>query len=229
MNPASTPSKPRMRRSRQEMQAQTREKLLEVATRLFVEKGYGGTSLRDIAEQAGFTQGAFYSNFESKEALLLEMLRRHMQREALQLAELVGNANKGMEHVLDDLQSWASTIDTDVAWSMLSIELQLHAQRSTVFAQAYQAVWEEHKAVLAHWIEKIFAGYKAQMPAKAESMASALMALAHGLALQRAATGAGASGSVIALMLRGLVALGREEVKPIASMSTVRCSKTKRA
>ena len=229
MNPASTPSKPRMRRSRQEMQAQTREKLLEVATRLFVEKGYGGTSLRDIAEQAGFTQGAFYSNFESKEALLLEMLRRHMQREALQLAELVGNANKGMEHVLDDLQSWASTIDTDVAWSMLSIELQLHAQRSTVFAQAYQAVWEEHKAVLAHWIEKIFAGYKAQMPAKAESMASALMALAHGLALQRAATGAGASGSVIALMLRGLVALGREEVKPIASMSTVRRSKTKRA
>ena len=211
------------------MQAQTREKLLEVATRLFVEKGYGGTSLRDIAEQAGFTQGAFYSNFESKEALLLEMLRRHMQREALQLAELVGNANKGMEHVLDDLQSWASTIDTDVAWSMLSIELQLHAQRSTIFAQAYQAVWEEHKAVLAHWIEKIFAGYKAQMPAKAESMASALMALAHGLALQRAATGAGASGSVIALMLRGLVALGREEVKPIASMSTVRCSKTKRA
>lgn len=229
MNPASPPSKPRIRRSRQEMQAQTREKLLEVATRLFVEKGYGGTSLRDIAEQAGFTQGAFYSNFESKEALLLEMLRRHMQREALQLAELVGNANKGMEHVLDDLQSWASTIDTDVAWSMLSIELQLHAQRSTIFAQAYQAVWEEHKAVLAHWIEKIFAGYKAQMPAKAESMASALMALAHGLALQRAATGAGASGSVIALMLRGLVALGREEVKPIASMSTVRCSKTKRA
>ena len=210
MNQAPSSAHSRPRRSRQEAQAQTRDKLLEVAAHLFVEKGYGGTSLRDIAEQAGFTQGAFYSNFESKEALLLEMLRRHMQREVGQLEEIVGNSEKRIEHVLNDLQAWASTIDADVAWSMLSIELQLHAQRSPDFAQAYQAVWVKHKSVLAHWIGQIFEAYKAQLPVDAESMASAFMALAHGLALQRAATGSGASGSVMVLMLRGLIALSKE-------------------
>ncbi|MBU5895019.1 helix-turn-helix transcriptional regulator, partial [Vibrio cholerae O1] len=64
------------RLTREESQQQTREQLLETARQLFVAGGYGGTSIRDIASQAGYSQGAFYSNFASKEALLLQLLQR---------------------------------------------------------------------------------------------------------------------------------------------------------
>ena len=87
--PNATPMKqptPRKRLSREQSQAQTRERLLEAARSLFVQRGFGGTSIRDIAEEAGYSQGAFYSNFPDKEALLLDLLRGHMEAEARQLA-----------------------------------------------------------------------------------------------------------------------------------------------
>lgn len=195
------------RLSREESQIQTRERLIATATRLFAEKGYGGTSLRDIAEQAGYSQGAFYSNFDSKETLLLEMLRRHMAAEAEQLAILTAQPAQDPDIVLHKLENWASTLDQDINWSMLSIELQLHAQRSETFATAYQAVWQQHRDALAKWLSHLFAGKQLQLPVAAEELAAAFMALAHGLSLQRVATGTTVSGSMLIVMLRGLLAM----------------------
>lgn len=53
----------------------TKEKLLEQAARLFAERGYSGVSLEDIAQAAGFTKGAVYSHFGSKEQTFLAALR----------------------------------------------------------------------------------------------------------------------------------------------------------
>lgn len=53
----------------------TKEKLLEQAIRLFAERGYAGVSLEDIAQAAGFTKGAVYSHFGSKEQTFLAALR----------------------------------------------------------------------------------------------------------------------------------------------------------
>lgn len=58
--------------------ASTRERILDVALELFVEKGYEKTSLRDIAEQLGITKAALYYHFERKQDILLELhLRLH--------------------------------------------------------------------------------------------------------------------------------------------------------
>lgn len=53
----------------------TKERLLEQAARLFAERGYAGVSLEDIAQSAGFTKGAVYSHFGSKEQTFLAALR----------------------------------------------------------------------------------------------------------------------------------------------------------
>ncbi|MFL6090622.1 MAG: TetR/AcrR family transcriptional regulator [Aeromicrobium sp.] len=60
--------------SRAERQAQTREKLIEVARDLFIADGYAATSLDKVAEAAGFSKGAVYSNFSGKEELCMEVL-----------------------------------------------------------------------------------------------------------------------------------------------------------
>ena len=53
----------------------TRQRLLEAAGRVFAAKGYEGASVSDIAAAAGFTKGAFYASFASKEEVFLEIAR----------------------------------------------------------------------------------------------------------------------------------------------------------
>jgi AcrR family transcriptional regulator len=56
----------------------TREKLFEAAARVFEEQGIGGASIEAIAATAGFSRGAFYSNFTSKDELIIAMLEDHV-------------------------------------------------------------------------------------------------------------------------------------------------------
>jgi AcrR family transcriptional regulator len=64
----------RTRLTREESKSRTRAQLLRAANRLFLRDGYSATSLGAIAEEAGLTKGAVYSNFESKEDLFLAVL-----------------------------------------------------------------------------------------------------------------------------------------------------------
>ena len=59
---------------------ETCEKLFEAAARVFEEQGIGGASIEAIAAAAGFTRGAFYSNFNSKDELIIAMLEDHVER-----------------------------------------------------------------------------------------------------------------------------------------------------
>ncbi|MGY3617455.1 TetR/AcrR family transcriptional regulator [Bradyrhizobium sp. USDA 10063] len=58
----------------------TCEKLFEAAARVFEEQGIRGASIEAIAAAAGFTRGAFYSNFKSKEELIIAMLEDHVEQ-----------------------------------------------------------------------------------------------------------------------------------------------------
>jgi AcrR family transcriptional regulator len=58
----------------------TCEKLFEAAARVFEEQGIGGASIESIAAAAGFTRGAFYSNFKSKDELIIAMLEDHVEQ-----------------------------------------------------------------------------------------------------------------------------------------------------
>src|SRR6266478_1384227 len=58
----------------------TREKLFEAAARVFEEQGIGGASIEAIAAAAGLTRGAFYSNFKSKDELIIAMLEDHVEQ-----------------------------------------------------------------------------------------------------------------------------------------------------
>ena len=65
--------KPR-RLTRAEAKARTRRRLLDAAARTFARKGYAGASVEEIAEAAGYSIGALYSNFGGKEELFLELM-----------------------------------------------------------------------------------------------------------------------------------------------------------
>jgi AcrR family transcriptional regulator len=67
----------------------TREKLFEAAARVFEEQGIGSASVEAIAAAAGFTRGAFYSNFKSKDELIIAMLEDHVEQAIRRSHELL--------------------------------------------------------------------------------------------------------------------------------------------
>jgi AcrR family transcriptional regulator len=83
------PSLPRRRLTRAEAKARTRQLLLEAAASVFASKGFAGASVEEIAEAAGFSIGAVYSNFGSKEELFLELSQAYRSDLIAEAAALV--------------------------------------------------------------------------------------------------------------------------------------------
>jgi AcrR family transcriptional regulator len=69
----------------------TREELFEAAARVFEEQGIGGASIEAVAAAAGFTRGAFYSNFKSKDELIIAMLENHVEQSIRLIHDLLAD------------------------------------------------------------------------------------------------------------------------------------------
>ena len=79
------------RRKRPEMRMETRTRLLDAAIGLIVAGGVAAASIRGICERAGFSQGAFYSYFASKDDLLFTLVEEHMANLARKFDMLVAD------------------------------------------------------------------------------------------------------------------------------------------
>jgi AcrR family transcriptional regulator len=82
----------------------TREKLFEAAARVFEEQGIGGASIEAIAAAAGFTRGAFYSNFDSKDELIIAMLEDHVEQSIKRNLDLLAR-HKNLADFIDALKT----------------------------------------------------------------------------------------------------------------------------
>jgi AcrR family transcriptional regulator len=82
----------------------TREKLFEAAARVFEEQGIGGASIEAIAAAAGFTRGAFYSNFDSKDELIIAMLEDHVEQSIRRNLDLL-DRHKYLPDFIDALRT----------------------------------------------------------------------------------------------------------------------------
>ena len=67
----------------------TRDKLFEAAARVFEEQGIGSASIETIAAAAGFSRGAFYSNFKSKDELIIAMIEDHVEQSTRRYLDLL--------------------------------------------------------------------------------------------------------------------------------------------
>jgi AcrR family transcriptional regulator len=82
----------------------TRDKLFEAAARVFEEQGIGGASIEAIAAAAGFSRGAFYSNFASKDELIIAMLEDHVAQTVRRNLDLLSR-HKSLADFLDALKT----------------------------------------------------------------------------------------------------------------------------
>jgi AcrR family transcriptional regulator len=82
----------------------TCDKLFEAAARVFEEQGIGGASIEAIAAAAGFTRGAFYSNFKSKDELIIAMIEDHVAQSIRRNLDLLAK-HKNLADFIDALKT----------------------------------------------------------------------------------------------------------------------------
>ena len=118
--------------------ARTRERLMDAATEVFSENGFGGASLELICERAGLTRGAFYYNFSSKDELFLAAMGRELDGVLQFLAASSGPGSEGLDQVIAHLRILYSTDAYDyVSLVLLNEEFRLYAMRDDAAAAAY--------------------------------------------------------------------------------------------
>jgi TetR/AcrR family transcriptional regulator, transcriptional repressor of aconitase len=173
----------RQRLTRQESKLETRTKLLESAAQLFARGGYEGASVDLIAESAGYSKGAFYSNFESKEAIFLELLDTHKRHEIDALAQLLAREIPASE-LLPLIRNSETRHGSDFDFGLLSAEFQLQACRDKTFAKTYAKLHRTHRDTMAGLVAQLFTKLNRTPPSAPTDLADIIMALTTGLSLQ---------------------------------------------
>lgn len=180
-----------MRPTREQSRQQTKERLIESAHQAIVRGGIAGLSLRRLCEEAGHSQGAFYSNFDSRDDLLLEIMERHVRAEINELRNLIeATSETDMDGALTAVAVRLAELSQATQWSLLAIELQLHAQRDTSFAAAYDACKATYLTEFALLISDIIDRHGRSPILPPLQIAIGLYALWSGLIVQGTVAGA---------------------------------------
>ena len=137
--------------------AMTRETLLDAAAMVFARDGFHGASLDEIASTAGFTKGAVYSNFKSKEDLLLALMDKHFSQ---QFEDIVGALDTDARTQEEQLPRIARTVVNhmwDDSWTMLWLEFVLYAARNPEAQVKIQNLTRKSRQQIIELIEKEYA------------------------------------------------------------------------
>ncbi|WP_314453418.1 helix-turn-helix domain-containing protein [uncultured Microbacterium sp.] len=122
----------------------TRSRLMDAAAEMFAEVGIDAASVEAVCERAGFTRGAFYSNFASKEELFLALCARSAETTIAAVRDRVTSIeDRGLETAGDVRQLVHEVLEAtgeDRLDVLLGAETRLQALRNPEFAQAYLAL-----------------------------------------------------------------------------------------
>jgi AcrR family transcriptional regulator len=178
---------PPKRLTRKEKQAETRARLLEAAERVFLRRGLQGSSVEEITAEAGFSRGAFYSNFKSKDELFVELLQDRVYRQYAEMAEQAmaqpGTPRQQLRWGIERLRDVQK--DEQGRWLFrLWLECLTQAARDDEFRKLAATFWSGNRALLAEQTREQFKKLGRKPPLPAKQIATAMIALDVGLAVQ---------------------------------------------
>ena len=192
------------RLTRAESKARTRERLLDAAARTFARKGYAGASVEEIAESAGYSIGALYSNFGGKQELFLELMAgRASRRRRAMVAEILQADDDPVEALAELLQRTGSP-DPDLM--ALRAEFWLYAVRNPEAMGALTAQRREQIDALVEVVSAAMSRLGVPAGVSATAVATVSLAMFQGLMRQRRIDPERVSGELLAQGLRWLFA-----------------------
>ncbi|KOG07235.1 MULTISPECIES: TetR/AcrR family transcriptional regulator [Streptomyces] len=158
----------------------TRAALLKAALETFAEHGFHATTIEQVCERAGYTRGAYYSNFASKEELFLALFDEHSDRIVRRLAESI-DALAAEEYTLERLAELAARVEPDERdWYLVTTEFTLHAIRDPQAAWVLARHDERLRAEIARGLTLVLRRAGRELTVDADRFARLLIALREG-------------------------------------------------
>jgi AcrR family transcriptional regulator len=204
------------RLSRKERQAQTRSCLMHSAAKVFAKRGLQQASIDEVAEDAGFTKGAFYANFKSKEELFLAMLDERFAQRIEEIERVIAAEGSEAEKAQRAGDDFTRMVSADPEWQRLFLEFTAYAARSEEFREElvtrYQWLRSRIAAALQARAEEL--GVHSEIPVEQITMMTC--AMANGVAIERLLEGDEIPeqlfGTMLTIFFAGIRALSEEGV-----------------
>src|SRR6476620_1122742 len=129
---------------------QTRDDLIAAADRLFIEGGFHATSLDQIAAAAGYTKGAVYSNFTSKEDLFFAVYERRVERLIPEVEQALIDAPGTAEGLMSVVSAHARRREAnDDGWLAVFLEFWTHVLRHPEHRDRFAAIHNRYTDLFA--------------------------------------------------------------------------------
>lgn len=171
-------SRERSRPTREE----TRRRLFDAAAEVFARDGIGLATVDDISTAAGFTRGAFYSNFDSKDALVFEMLDEHLEQSVHGFEEMLSDAPTA--NPLDLLAGQRDRRNTAIDRSgLLYTDYVLYAAGLEEGRRRLRARLDLTRQTIAQALDRAEAAFGVDLPMPSELAAELLVAVDDGYGL----------------------------------------------
>ncbi|GGG02154.1 TetR family transcriptional regulator [Rhodococcoides trifolii] len=166
--------------------AATRERLLDGAMEVFVERGFGRATLEQVCERAGFTRGAFYSNFDSMDEVFVALWRRQSSALVDRVRSALGTVDRtGHSSLSAVLAAALPTLRLDPAWQILTAEFNAHAARNPAVAQMVSSHRRAMRDALVPLVADALALFGRALPPDSDTMGRALLAVYDGAMAQQ--------------------------------------------
>jgi AcrR family transcriptional regulator len=164
----------------------TRERILSAAMEAFAEQGFHGASVEDVCERAGFTRGAFYSNFAALDDLVMELYEQHARRLSARVKTLSTRDDLTPEQILAAvLDVWSETPGSEDQWYLLQIEFTLYAIRNKAVGRSWARQQATVRADLATLVERVAAQHHMRLSVSPDEFVRLAQAIYQGGMSQR--------------------------------------------
>jgi AcrR family transcriptional regulator len=173
------------RLTRKQRQEHTRACLLEAAARVFARRGLAQASVDEVAADAGFTKGAVYANFGSKEELFLAMLDQRFALRLAQIDRVLSTDEPPEVQARAAGRDFLDHITGDPEWSRLFFEAALYASRNEAFRERLQARYAEMRARLVTLLRARAEAGDFDPGVPYDQLAMMIFAMANGVAFER--------------------------------------------
>jgi AcrR family transcriptional regulator len=199
------------RLTRKEKQAQTRACLMHSAAQVFARRGLQQASIDEVAEDAGFTKGAFYANFRSKEELFLAMLDERFTRRIEDIERVIAGEGSTAQKARRAGDNFVQMLSADREWERLFFEFSAYAARDDDFREElvtrYRTMRDRIAAALKTHSEGL--GKEATLPF--DQVALMVSVMGNGFALEKLLEGDAVAdelyGTMLTVFFAGLEAL----------------------
>src|SRR5580693_9329690 len=180
--------------------AATRRKLLLAAEQTFARDGYEAARLEDIAARAGYTRGAYYANFASKEDIFFALLEQTVERRIAEVNELLDRHDNPQQR-LRALREHYAQIAKDRRLALLSLEFKLFAVRHPEAHARLRARQREFRACGGDILRRVMKSLGRSSAISSAAGATALGAFSHAMLLEHLVDGSSFSDGEIRQLL----------------------------